>query len=464
MPSNQKQKRYEKDLDHIEHHYQNQLDHQAKMSKHSTPSSTHPSPPAHYRITRHPSMTSSIMPDSDRKSCSFFIVILAVICLFLAITTITITFIFPFWAVFRIDFPSGTLASNGALNVANSQNKISLTAYNTTNSEFITIRAADGIRFDMGLWDLRTYRKLSILDITNNNLSADNMQSMRWTTGDTKSNSFVYRFLAFISLTSSTIYALQILEILHLIFTLLTFCATSVTLCLCTNKKASLAWYLVCYLLCILSFLLGLAVIVILIAWQTSSKPPLAAAQTLSLIKDFGFCFWLSVVVQILLLSTSFFILTYVIVASISLYRKHREMAKRLAKPKSNGFSNVVRIPRLHVDSSSSSRSSKSDKNDAKDPSSPINAFSNLPQMPENQQNPSYVFYTGHGNYHSKQPVIHKSEYEPPNEFYQPQTNKHSASYNHVMQSSGKYPKAGDHPYSNVLVEQVNHAYNNGPR
>lgn len=501
-------KRYEQELNQVEHHYQNQLEHQtAKQPKQQNRSSKlqpshqqqsvdsvdnqqamdsqrHPQHHRiHYRITRHPSVTSSIMDDSEGKTCSFFILILAVVFQFLSVITICVTFIFPFWSFFKISLPTGTLSTSGYLNITNTQSAVSLIAPNLSSSAFPTIKNPDQIKFDMGLWDLRTYRKLAVYDLTNVNMVAENVQSMRWTTGTTKTNSFVFMFMSLISMTSSTIFALQILEIMHLIFVLLTFCATSVTLCLCTNKKASIAWYLVCYLLCLLAILLGMSVIIVLIAWQTSVMPPISAAQSLDLVKGFGFCFWLSVVVQALLLGSSFFILTYLIVASCSLYQKHREAAKKIIQSNSNrdsrktNFSNIRKIPRLHVNASSPNYTMKSGENlenKQNDTSPPINAFTNLNQSfqqqspsDQGQANSAYVFYTGHGNFH-KGDNRKGSDYEPPNDFTQ-LSPEHLANYSLMMQNQNRdrfVPKqAGqdNHPYSNVLVEQVNHAYNNRP-
>jgi hypothetical protein len=128
--------RHEQDLVQLEHYYQNHLEQQQqqqhqqqnKIKTHQQqlqmtsktphlqkqrpqPGSYHNQHQVQNRITRHPSNSSSIMPDSDKKTCSFFVLILAVICQFLAVLTICITFIFPFWILFQVRFPIGTLAS-----------------------------------------------------------------------------------------------------------------------------------------------------------------------------------------------------------------------------------------------------------------------------------------------------------------------------------------------------------------
>ncbi len=186
---------------------------------------------------------------------------------------------------------------------------------------------------------------------------------------------------------------------------------------------------------------------IVLIAWQTATMPRLASLNTISVLKAYGFCFWLSVAVLVLLLISSFFLLAYIITAAVSLYQKHRKATKLLKPKKSSNqnaanFTNLARIPRLQVNNTPTDNSEND--NDA-----PINAFSNLQQMP-GEQNASYVFYTGHGQFqhaHHKQMTgaVKKPEYEPPNEFY--------------PGHGGRRPVVESHPYSNVLVEQVNHGY-----
>lgn len=436
------------DIDQIEHHYQNQqTKSHPKEIKQMSPNGQPVTPKVHYRITRNPSLTSSIMSESEKKTCSFFVLILAVVLQFLAVITICVTFIFPFWTWLKFTLPTGTLNSSGKLNITNTEAMITLTASNQSNGLYSAIQTLDSIKFDMGLWDLKTYRTLSIMDINNPNMLAGSLPTMRWTTGDMKSNTFIYMYITLIGLSSSTIFGIQILEILHLIFTLLTMCATSVTLCLCTNRRASLAWYLVCFLLTLLSMFLGLAVIIIAIAFQAVPINNLGPS-TLTVVKGFGFCFWLSVVVQCLLVGSACLILTYVIIASCTWYQKNREAAKRVPKSKKAGFNNMTKIPRLQVDSSSPNTSGGSKELD-----SPINAFSNLHQVDPHQPNTAYVFYTGHGNYH-------KNDGQQAGEFYQPPP-EHLVNYSLMMQNR-KHAKGNEHPYSNVLVEQINHAYN-GP-
>jgi len=303
----------------------------------------------------------------------------------------------------------------------------------------------------MGLWEIKTYRNLKTIDLKQNQnegISALNSKSMRWTTDNQEPNSysFISMYMSLINLASSNVFAVQTLEILHLILTVFTFCATSATLCLCTNKKACLAWFLVCYLLCVISFLLGLAVVLVLIAWQTATLPRLASTTAIIVFKSYGFCFWLSVAVLVLLFISSIFLLTYIITAAVSLYQKHRKTTKLLKSKKNNqqndaSFTNLAKIPRLQVSNSPIDSSSNN---------APINAFSNLQQI-SGDQNTSYVFYTGHGQFQHTQNkkmnnVENKSDYEPPmNEFY--------------PMNDGRRQVLESHPYSNVLVEQTNNGY-----
>lgn len=115
MASNLKTHKYKNDLEQIEHHYQNQLEQKVKQQnrEHSQQPARQQTPhvttQGSHRVTRTPSITSSILMNSDGKSCSFFILILAVLFQFVSIITICITFIFPFWTLFQIDQPPRTL-------------------------------------------------------------------------------------------------------------------------------------------------------------------------------------------------------------------------------------------------------------------------------------------------------------------------------------------------------------------
>ncbi len=187
----------------------------------------------------------------------------------------------------------------------------------------------------------------------------------------------------------------------------------------------------------LVSMFLGLAVIIIIIAFQTQTLEDITPS-TLVTVKGYGFCFWLSVAIQCLLVGSACLILTYIIIASVAWYEKNKDAARNKKQHK---------IPRLKVDS-------KSKENDQ-----PINAFSNLQQIDPHNPNTAYVFYTGHGNYH-KHPNGVVGSHEQNGEFYQLPP-EHMVNYQLMMQSR-KNVKGNEHPYSNVLVEQINHAYN-GP-
>ena len=115
----------------------------------------------------------------------------------------------------------------------------------------------------------------------------------------------------------------------------------------------------------------------------------------------------------------------------------------------------------------------------------------------ESMRSPSYIFYTGHGNYHKQEitletpppppppPLVdHRNDgmmdvktnnYDVANEFIQPPNTATLVNYSFVAAAKSHLPHhhhmshhhpgmavatVGDHPYSNV-VDQSEHRYNN---
>ena len=107
------------DLELTEHHYQNQQtrphsnfqNQQRSSQNNQMKQGQSAGARVHYKITRNPSMTSSILSESEKKTCSFFVIILAVVLQFLAIIIICVTFIFPFWTWLKLYFPAGKLSN-----------------------------------------------------------------------------------------------------------------------------------------------------------------------------------------------------------------------------------------------------------------------------------------------------------------------------------------------------------------
>jgi hypothetical protein len=160
--------------------------------------------------------------------------------------------------------------------------------------------------------------------------------------------------------------------------------------------------------------------------WQTSSLPSLVGSQAFSMSKMFTWCFWAAIGANASLLLASLLILIYVIVGSVIKYNKKKntyvqKQNKKKSKTKTNeGVSasilktqptnknqphndstveysnNMSRIPRLQAGMSSLSSSPALVSN------SNQTAFHNLQSIANNQNNPSYTFYTGYGNYHKQ--------------------------------------------------------------
>ena len=145
--------------------------------------------------------------------------------------------------------------------------------------------------------------------------------------------SFLIHLLAFVDLPSSAIiFVVQLLEIAHIVFTLVALCFTSFTLCLCTSSysKSSLCWYLVSFFMCLIAFMSGLGVIVLIIVWQASNLPALANqfGDEYFLDRSFNWCFWLAVGIDSALLLASLLILLYILLRIILIYIRNRTIAK----------------------------------------------------------------------------------------------------------------------------------------
>lgn len=509
MPFNEESfNKYEQDLESAnDHYYQNQaessnekkkkkikqnkrtkktLNEQQAEPNHQFQSSSNLSNADAYA----PSSTASsnrelILSRQEKQGLSHLILFVSSIFQLSSFVAIVITFIFPFWMVFQIDIPGNF----STLNITNSKNLVFLSLSSTSVN-------TNQIMFNLGIWEVKMNTdKLQLIDLKTG-VQTTNSQSLLWLNSDSSISfqAFLVNFLSFIEISSANIFTIQILEILHLIFTFLTFCSTSFTLCLCSKNRTSICWYLVCYFLCLVSFLTGLAVIIIIIVWQTSSLPSLVGTQAFLMSKSFNWCFWTAVGINSSLFSASFLIFCYILIGSILNYNKHKRVYEKkttvsqnntnknkkgasiLKNPnlttadmtQNNDYSNA-KLPRLQTNILPSSAALMSNSNPLL-ASNSTTAFSNLQTLTNSNannsknNNPSYTFYTGYGQYHKQNirlnPIGDDNSLEK--SFRSQSQNDHFNNYPMVITSSSNHKPnpilSPDHAYSNVF-DQMNHDF-----
>lgn len=180
------------------------------------------------------------------------------------------------------------------------------------------------------------HESLSLVDRSTNASTSNNFPTtMLWLNLDSTLaiESFLIHLLAFIDLpTTAIVFVVQLLEIVHIIFTLVALCFTSFTLCLCTSSrsKSSLCWYLVSFFMCLIAFLTGLGVIVLVVVWQSSSLPTLTNqfGDQYFLERSLNWCFWLAVGINSAVLFSSLLILLYILLRMILMYIRSRTVSK----------------------------------------------------------------------------------------------------------------------------------------
>lgn len=182
-----------------------------------------------------------------RLNLPYCLLVFAIILIALALISMAITFIFPFWITLHIQNSSSLIGSlngtplvelDGYLNITNTDYGLSLLTKNYTGSNESTPRE---ITFDVGLWEVKMNKELEFFDVQLNEIVSENTypHSMQWLNADVNDfhQSFLVKLLQYIGLKSSFLFLMQILEILQMIFLFLTLVFTSYTLCLCTNHR-----------------------------------------------------------------------------------------------------------------------------------------------------------------------------------------------------------------------------------
>jgi hypothetical protein len=205
---------------------------------------------------------------------------------------------------------------------------------------FLKAQTSSNINFYVGLWEVKMDRNLQLYDpaVPKTTFTNTFPQSMLWLNADVNSPSdgFLLKFAQFIDLATSNLFVVQILEILHLIFTMLAFCFTAFTLCLC--RADAFCWHLICLILSLLSFLLGATIIGLLVYWESYSTSHVTLVDNLnrniSFSKTYNWCFWAAVGINSSLLAACFLILVYVLVAVCTIYMNGQQQRGKHSQSK----------------------------------------------------------------------------------------------------------------------------------
>lgn len=369
---------------------------------------------------------------------SFSFLFGAICLLTISLMTITLTFIFPFWI--KLSFKN-LPANNLPIEIINSQTNVILISKNRTNDQ--------SILFNLGIWEVKMHQELEFKDNSTGLIYRNFFpRSTHWISSDfdNQIQSFVIKLLQFLKLQNVNIFTIQILEILHLVFTFLTMCFTSFTLCLCTTHKSSLCWYFVCFLLSLIAFFAGLVVLILVVVWQRELLPNLfdQAGNQLVLIKSFDWCFWISVGSLFGIILSAFLILLYILISTIIIFNKDKAVKKMaLNNPfieETSDESNAGKLPRYRP----SSQMNMTKSSTTLSPAHQGRILQTCMQVSSNKlHNPSYIFYTGNGNY--RKTSIDLDEIKPE---YDPGESANVLNYSLVSQQ--KINLGHDHNYSNV--------------
>lgn len=222
----------------------------------------------------------------------------------LPLIAISITYIFPLWLTINLN----TYYINNANSNYSIATKQPLATQFTSNLNYLKFNKT--ISIEVGLWETKWNSPLEIINDNFNNFTLSNSSlpaTIAWLTNDR----FIIEFMSLIQINSSTLFAIQTLEILHLIFTFISLCISIAILCFCLKyrKKFSYCWYIVSFLTTIISISLGLAVVVTLAVWQNNQK-----LSNLYQV-EFNWCYWVTVGELGSLSFATFLIFIYILVA-----------------------------------------------------------------------------------------------------------------------------------------------------
>lgn len=364
--------------------------------------------------------------------------------LIISLMVITITFIFPFWM--KLSFQN-LPADSTPIEITNSLTNVTLIAKNRTDDESII--------FNLGIWEIKMHQELEFKDIITGLVYRNFFPlSTNWISSDLDNQiqSFVIKLLQFLELQNVNIFTIQILEILHLVFTFLTMCFTSFTLCLCTTHKSSLCWYFVCFLLSLIAFITGLVVLILLVVWQRVLSPNLLdpSSNKIVLIKSFDWCFWLAAGSLLGILIAAFLILLYILISIIIIFNQDKALKKiALNNPfieETNQEIYSSRLPRYPANSQINMTKSSTTLS----PAHQGRILQTCMQVTPNKlHNPSYIFYTGNGHYRKSN--VDLDEIKPE---YDQNESTNMANYSLISQQ--KINLGHDHNYSSVELKNNN--------
>lgn len=376
-----------------------------------------------------------------RFNFSYALLILSIYCLVMSVIAIAITFIFPFWITITIKPWENALTTQGYVNITNLVNQVSLlaeTGEREENGSTVTILPI--IKFDLGIWEVKMYQDIDLVDASGR-VSNTFPLSMLWLGAEsTGMQAFLAKFSQFINLKTANLFTIQILEIMHLIFTVLALAFTAFTLCLCASRKSALCWYLVCFFLSSVSFLNGLAVIVLVLLWQSSLFQDFKFQLTENqyTYKTLGWSFWVAVGAIASIFFAALHTLIYIFIACCIYNRSELDRMRRAngammnyghkrgsadnRKKKNQGSDYDLALENIFLETGSTpppqdvATSSSAQLIPVQHAAHPHHHHHQqqhqLNYQQQNQlqqiyktaqlQSPSYIFYKGYGNYEKK--------------------------------------------------------------
>jgi len=214
-----------------------------------------------------------------------FIVLLTIA----SLASIIILFIFPQWL--SIELISKFSDSTTKVAVLTRQDLWQQTGY----SKVLT-----SIKFYIGLWDFRVSKLNTILNSNSVNISIESAPNeaivISWQNSFDKNRAYATEFTNYINLNNLDILAVQILMILHFIFTFFALCLIFILFCFCSKypKKLRTSSFVISYFISVIAFFTGLAVLIIISVWKTRDDG-VSADNANKLKITFEWCYWLFV-------------------------------------------------------------------------------------------------------------------------------------------------------------------------
>lgn len=250
-------------------------------------------------------------------------ILIALIIIFMSFITIIITFIFPNWLVVNIS-------------TSRRQNYDTILSY-AIYSDQLPVNSTS-TQIDIGLWEFKFNQSIQIYTILNETLIFNSTllidqlnyninsnltkYSVLWISSY---NNYLLELTDLIDYNLSTVFIVEVLEILHIIFTFLTICMLFIILCLCHKKyfgRGVRLWHFVSFLLLLISFFMGLGTIIQMSIWAGNNQ-----MNTKSV--SYNWCFWCLVGDTSAQFIALLLLLINLIFACISCYKKANKEEKQ---------------------------------------------------------------------------------------------------------------------------------------